>query len=84
MGRHDLNSADYERIEAALRVYIDTAPPTARPEAIKSIERTLDKIERLNGTGEYTIQSGSGLPLWKHRKLWDRRFAKQQKDKSPS
>lgn len=75
---HALNSADYARIEAALRADIELCEKYVaegnvlnggEPKGLRAMRRTLDKIERINGTGEYTIQSGSGLPLWKHRQI---------------
>lgn len=53
----ELNSADYMRIEAALR---DLIPSTKRaadkwnPKALEAYARTLHKIERINKTGEFT------------------------------
>lgn len=55
--RDELNTRDYERIEAALRHLI---PETKRAEAkwnpkgLRAYNRTLRKIERINKTGEFT------------------------------
>ncbi|ALJ19562.1 hypothetical protein [Microbacterium sp. No. 7] len=57
MSRHELNSADYERIEAALHHLIPSTIRAARewyPTAISAYSRTMDKIQRINKTGPYT------------------------------
>ncbi|MBT2484830.1 MULTISPECIES: hypothetical protein [unclassified Microbacterium] len=59
MSAHDLNSADYERIEAALRHLIPETKRTAakwHPKGLRAFNRTLRKIERINKTGEFTQQ----------------------------
>lgn len=53
----DLNTADFRRIEAALRHLIPTTPRARNkwhPKGLDGFERTLRKIERINETGEYT------------------------------
>jgi hypothetical protein len=54
-----LDSADYARIEAALRHTIPssrTARKKWRGGRLTAFERTLNKIERINRTGEFTPQ----------------------------
>ncbi|MDL5351128.1 hypothetical protein [Microbacterium sp. zg-YB36] len=57
-----LNSDDWGRIEACLRGYADeivALPESKRhPRAEQTIRRTLDKVERINQTGDYTPQFG--------------------------
>lgn len=55
----DLNSADYERIEAALRHTIPASSAARkkwRGKGLTAFERTLNKIERINRTGEFTAR----------------------------
>ena len=57
MSANDLNSADYERIEGALRNEIPSSPAARakwNPDGLRAFERTLRKIERINKTGEFT------------------------------
>lgn len=67
MTKNSLNSADYGRIEAALRASLEDLPAEKYPKARRAWERTLDKIERINQTGEYTIQHG-GMTLRESRR----------------
>jgi hypothetical protein len=57
--RDELNSADFSRIEAALRHLTPEAKRTAakwNPKGLRAFNRTLRKIERINKTGEFTQQ----------------------------
>ena len=48
-----LNTADWHRIEAAIR---DMSARTAWDPAGVAYARTLDKVESINLTGKYTLQ----------------------------
>ena len=77
-----LNSADYARIEAALRADIELCEAHAEkygslnggePKGLPAMRRTLDKIERINGTGQYTVQWPDGPTLRESQQFIARR-----------
>lgn len=56
----ELNNADWHRIEAALHMLIESAEfnaPESNPRGQKAMRRTYDKVQRINNTGDYTIQA---------------------------
>lgn len=65
--KHDLNTADFGRVEAAIRYVLEKTPKTANPDGVRAMERTLDKVTRVNGTGDYSIQWPGGPTLRESR-----------------
>lgn len=53
MSAYDLNDADFGRIEALLNEAVKEAKKKNYP-SLKAYQRTLDKVQRINGTGKYT------------------------------
>jgi len=51
-----LNTADLQRIEAALHELIEKLPKNANPKGVAAWKRTLSKVEHLNKTGPFTPQ----------------------------
>lgn len=57
MSTTELNSADYERLEAALHHLIPSTVRAANkwnPKALDAYARTLGKIQRINKTGDFS------------------------------
>lgn len=68
---HAMNSADWGRIEVALASVLvemerDRRAGEDNIRASRSFMRTLDKVQRVNETGDHTIQA-DGRPLREHR-----------------
>ncbi len=63
--RAELNSADWGRIEAALRAVVDefaALPESERhPRALPAMQRTLDKVNRINNQKDAPPQSDPTL-----------------------
>lgn len=53
MKAYELNDADYGRIEAVLNETVKEAKKKNYP-SLRAYERTLDKVQRINGTGRHT------------------------------
>jgi hypothetical protein len=77
-----LNAADYGRIEASLRAELETFPADGSPTAKRAWERTLDKVERINGTGDYAPQWPGGPTLRERKAAMRRRDAKTARTKA--